>query len=274
MSGYQPHKMIDVEVGGMKLSRIAPTDPKSLRCKLGFHNHIYFELTDKQAEPYVGYSTLSGAQFPSYCERCDEIHPGRRIPPRPMPPVQPPKEEEKSEQTITEEELDFIRALMQGEGEVYTFVKQDEPHDLGRWDEEERKKSHDIAEIVSQVHTLLRDYSTQGLSSKEVNDVAYLARLAHRYNRDIKSNVFVGLLNAAKVGYDVSELDKLNRDKEGAVALMSKSWQLRARTDDRILTRYVRMAEAKFASLNPTPPPPKPPTPPGPRIIKDGKPTS
>ncbi len=224
MPGYQPHKMIEVYVDGIKLSRTAPTKPNSLRCKLGFHNHINFELTEEQAKPYVEYSLLRGTQFPSYCERCDEIHPGRRIPPKPKtessrfspPPVKPAKGESisyvkprqtraeevlgleinklidlqkvissgdleairfyvgdikalrsmhdhpmnfmRNREILTDEEREFMQTLQEGEGEVFTFVKQTEPHDLGRWwDDEHQRIMADRSAVVAYFVSLIDD---------------------------------------------------------------------------------------------------------------------
>lgn len=64
MPGYQPHKMIEVEVNEMTLQRIAPTKPDSLRCKLGFHEMRTFEL---DVEALNVFTACKGGEFPKYC---------------------------------------------------------------------------------------------------------------------------------------------------------------------------------------------------------------
>ncbi|WHM52700.1 deoxyribose-phosphate aldolase [Vibrio phage vB_VpaS_1601] len=103
MSGYQPHKMVEVDVGGMKLSRIAPTKPNSLRCKLGFHEMRGFEL---DVEALNVFTACKGGELPKYCERCDEIYHGRRILPRPAASSLP----HKSTEPAKEETISYVKS--------------------------------------------------------------------------------------------------------------------------------------------------------------------
>ncbi len=76
----------ELTIHGVKVLRPEPTNPDSLRCRLGFHDMIMFDWGDKDGGNFV----LS--RYPEYCTRCNEYTSGLKIPVRPkMPKVKPAK---------------------------------------------------------------------------------------------------------------------------------------------------------------------------------------
>lgn len=76
-SGYQPKKMVKQKLYGHALFRPQPTNLDSIRCSLGFHDEVSFDLP-----PGVQSSSLFN-EPPTYCTRCWHRGGGSLIPPRP-----------------------------------------------------------------------------------------------------------------------------------------------------------------------------------------------
>lgn len=91
-SGHQPKKMVKQKLYGHALFRPQPTNLDSIRCSLGFHDEVSFDLP-----PGVQSSSLFN-EPPTYCTRCWHRGGGSLIPPRPTPTKQ-----EKTAQSAREE---------------------------------------------------------------------------------------------------------------------------------------------------------------------------
>lgn len=69
----------ELTIHGVKVLRPEPTNPDSLRCRLGFHDMVCFAI---EGNFILG-------RFPEYCTRCNEYTSGLKIPPRPKMPKMP-----------------------------------------------------------------------------------------------------------------------------------------------------------------------------------------
>ncbi|QZI91817.1 hypothetical protein SIPHO067v1_p0093 [Vibrio phage 51E28.1] len=74
----------ELTIHGVKVLRPEPTNPDSLRCRLGFHNMVQFAWKDKDGGFIYN-------QYPEYCTRCNELILGLKIPQRPTAPPTMPK---------------------------------------------------------------------------------------------------------------------------------------------------------------------------------------
>lgn len=78
----------ELTIHGVKVLRPEPTNPDSLRCRLGFHDIILFDHTLFDGMTFI-YN-----QYPEFCSRCNHYSVGLKIPPRPkvpMPKIKPAK---------------------------------------------------------------------------------------------------------------------------------------------------------------------------------------
>lgn len=95
--GYQPKPRILANVCGYDLDRPAPTNPKSLRCKCGFHDYKHFSLPAELREKALNVAM--------YCTRCNKVH-GLLVPRRPTSaPPRHPSADKISGDTITADRI-------------------------------------------------------------------------------------------------------------------------------------------------------------------------
>lgn len=120
MYGYQPRKQINIEMHGTTLSRPAPLNPSSLRCKFGFHDMVRFGIPSEMATKFV-----RGCR-PYYCTRCSEVEEGRMVPT--MPPVKPPKVDglEEATKLLVDNGYGVYKMPAKASGdETFVYVPQD-----------------------------------------------------------------------------------------------------------------------------------------------------
>lgn len=187
---YQPETKIQVEVNQLKLVRPAPTNPGSLRCRLGFHNFVEFEIRPSEVSVFSSVPALY-RKFPKYCTRCDCVEQGRRMPSSFPPKLSKPKQEDRKE--LTEEEYEYLQSVLkptQGDRQVFTYVKQTEPNDLGCL-YVTNDEAHDISEIIRHVHALLTSYDKDNLSSRDIAAVDRIVRTAIDRGAQLRSNKFI-----------------------------------------------------------------------------------
>lgn len=145
----------ELTIHGVKVLRPEPTNPDSLRCRLGFHDMVCFAI---EGNFILG-------RFPEYCTRCNEYTSGLKIPQRPKMPKMPmPKIKPAKISGSRDLSIEHAKELLQANGYVVYLVsdrakggeiKSVETYTVG----ENGPRTHQFFSPDNKVHTVKHPHS-------------------------------------------------------------------------------------------------------------------